>query len=235
MPNPILTHVGSRIKLYRKHFGMSLAELGSKIHKSKATIAKYESGQIAIDIVTIFDIAAALEIAPFQLFDCTPHQKPVPQSTKNPFTQADCLYLYHMRRNTVYISTMSLCRTEDTTQTSATLFYKVDHPEKPERCDCIYHGHMYSCDTALSFVMQNYDNPVENVLINFIIPMRKASVLVGMNNGLGSDTFFPTSYKMILSKEILEVDDELRAMLTIDPKLFKEFKRENMMFLPWIK
>lgn len=235
MSNQILTHVGDRIKLYRKHCGMSMAEMGEKIHKSKATVAKYESGQIAIDIVTIFDIAAVLEIAPFQLFDCTPHQKTLHQSDRNPFTQADSLYLYHMRRKSVYISTLSLCHVPDTNQIGATLFYKVDHPEKPQKCDCIYHGHMYSCDTALSFIMRNYDNPVENILINFIIPMRKTSVLVGMNNGLGSDTFFPTSYKMILSKEILEINDELRVMLTIDPKLFKEFKRENMMFLPWNK
>ena len=36
-------HVGSRIRLYRQMKRYTLAELAEKIHKSKATLSKYET------------------------------------------------------------------------------------------------------------------------------------------------------------------------------------------------
>ena len=50
-------HVGSRIRLYRKAKKLTLLALSQKIHKSKATLSKYETGDITIDIETLFDIA----------------------------------------------------------------------------------------------------------------------------------------------------------------------------------
>ena len=41
---------------------MTLEELASRIYKSKATLSKYEKGQIVVDIETLYSIAEALEI-----------------------------------------------------------------------------------------------------------------------------------------------------------------------------
>ena len=70
-------HVGSRIRLYRKAKKLTLLALSQKIHKSKATLSKYETGDITIDIETLFDIAEVLGIKVQQLLDYNPPGKAV--------------------------------------------------------------------------------------------------------------------------------------------------------------
>ena len=49
--------IGAKIKYYRKKRGLKIAELAEMLHKTGATVSKYESGQIAIDVVTLYEIA----------------------------------------------------------------------------------------------------------------------------------------------------------------------------------
>ena len=44
-------YVGKQIRKYRKAGKMTLQDLADAIHKSRATICKYENGEIAVDIV----------------------------------------------------------------------------------------------------------------------------------------------------------------------------------------
>ncbi|HBF65416.1 MAG TPA: XRE family transcriptional regulator, partial [Clostridium sp.] len=43
-------HVGKRIRLYRKLKKLTIEVFAEMIHKSKATVSKYENGEISIDI-----------------------------------------------------------------------------------------------------------------------------------------------------------------------------------------
>lgn len=235
MVSSILTHVGGRIRLYRKNIGMSMEELALQIHKSKASVSKYESGLIAIDVETLCRIAKALHVAPYHLLDYTQPSpaEPRPAKGQNPLAQAERLYLYHMDRHTMHLSTLKLDAGE--TPACATLFYKLADPKAPslsEPCDCIYHGHMFSHDMVLCFVLRNHYNPVENILLNFVIPMRKADLLIGMISGLTVAPLAPTAHKMLLSTEPVAMDEKLRALLTIDAETFREMKRGNKLFVP---
>ena len=49
----ITEHVGNRIRMYRKHRGLTLTELAEKLNYSSSTISKYENGLISIDIETV--------------------------------------------------------------------------------------------------------------------------------------------------------------------------------------
>ncbi|MDO4853325.1 MAG: helix-turn-helix transcriptional regulator, partial [Clostridia bacterium] len=60
----ISRRIGNNIRIYRRANRMTLDELADRIHKSKATVGKYEQGAISIDVDTLFDVAAALKIAP---------------------------------------------------------------------------------------------------------------------------------------------------------------------------
>ena len=62
-------HIGQRIRLYRKSNGLTLEELAARIHKSKSSVSKYESGDIAVDVETLVEIANALGIDLWQLLD----------------------------------------------------------------------------------------------------------------------------------------------------------------------
>ena len=59
--------MGENIRIYRRANRMTLSELAERINKSKATVGKYEQGAIALDMDTLYEIAAALGVSPFQL------------------------------------------------------------------------------------------------------------------------------------------------------------------------
>ena len=50
----LYNHVGSRIRFYRKLKNMTQDQLAAAIHKSESTLSKYESGQIAIDVGSLW-------------------------------------------------------------------------------------------------------------------------------------------------------------------------------------
>ena len=59
--------LGKRIRYYRKQKHMSLRQLADIICKSVSTLSKYESGQIVLDITTLYDIAHAFHLPVEQL------------------------------------------------------------------------------------------------------------------------------------------------------------------------
>lgn len=46
--NEINVYIGGQIRKYRKANGMTLQQLADVIHKSRATVCKYENGEISI-------------------------------------------------------------------------------------------------------------------------------------------------------------------------------------------
>ena len=57
-----IVDLGNKIREYRKAQNISIEELGNIIGKSKTTVARYETGEIVIDIITAMEICNALNI-----------------------------------------------------------------------------------------------------------------------------------------------------------------------------
>lgn len=68
----ISAQIGSQIRTLRKKRKMTLDDLSGIIHKSRSTISKYEKGEIAIDIETLYEIADAIQVHVEQLLYCPP-------------------------------------------------------------------------------------------------------------------------------------------------------------------
>lgn len=231
MDNPLLAHVGARIRLYRKTSGLSSQALAGKVGKSKASISKYETGKTVLDIETLFSIAAALGVAPARLFDYEPPGHVPAAAGKSPFGDTRRLYMYHLTAGRVYVSVLELGE-EAEGRAPATLFYKADGANAPTKCACIYHGQALYHDFVVSLILQNAHNPAEQVLMNTTVPLQRTQLLTGMLSGLGVGTLLPTAHKTALSKTLLPVDDGLRALLTLSPESFKEMRRKNTLFIP---
>ena len=60
-------YVGQRIQFFRKLKGFTQQQLADAIGKSKATVSKYEKGEISIDVETLNDISQVLGISLAQL------------------------------------------------------------------------------------------------------------------------------------------------------------------------
>ena len=65
----IVTLVGKRLKSFRKMRGLSVDQLANRIGRSNATVYKYESGEIDMDLNTLGQVAAALNLEPALFFD----------------------------------------------------------------------------------------------------------------------------------------------------------------------
>ena len=76
--NEINVYIGGQIRKYRKANSMTLQQLADVIHKSRATVCKYENGEISIDIATLYEISQALQISFGQLAS---YQPPLPPYT----------------------------------------------------------------------------------------------------------------------------------------------------------
>lgn len=83
--------IGKRIRSFRKIRNMTLSELSAIVCKSKSTLSKYEKGEIAVDIETLYDLADALRTHVEQLLYCRPAKFSAETASRNPAFFACCI------------------------------------------------------------------------------------------------------------------------------------------------
>ena len=91
--------LGRKIREIRKNRRCTLEELGRAVHKSKATLSKYETGDIIIDVETLYEIARALRVSVFSLMnlpveECSAEPS-VPDMRGRDVFASPLLYLYY--------------------------------------------------------------------------------------------------------------------------------------------
>ena len=89
--------IGKRIRAFRKARHRTLEELEQILCKNKSTLSKYETGEIVLDIETIYEIARALGIHVEQLLYCTPDRVSIQSSGPKPafFNGLSQFYSYY--------------------------------------------------------------------------------------------------------------------------------------------
>jgi transcriptional regulator with XRE-family HTH domain len=231
MSAELLKYTGERIRHYRKARRLTIDELATKIHKSKASISKYERGQISLDISTLFDISKALSIDPILLLNYPKEKQARLPKNRYPFGNADKLYMYNMMGHKVYKSAIHMWESKSNSETMANLYYMVKDFDEIEKCECFYEGNMHSYDNILCYTFQNSMSHVENLLLNFFLPMRKFSSLTGLASGLGANTLLPTCSMVLLSPKPLVENEQLKKRLSIPQDTVKNIKKSNLLTL----
>lgn len=225
MANELLLHIGSQMKMFRKIKKLTIDELAKMINKSKSTVSKYESGEITIDVVTLFDIAKALNIDIINLIDYEQEEKV--EVEQSHFWQAEHLYMYHQSGKKNYCSFLKLKTDPSKNKTIATLYYKVDNLDDLKNCECVYQGNMHHHDNILNFNLKNNLYDSESVLINFFVPMKKLTTMNGLISGLEGASLRPASYKVILSKIPLPLEEQ-KELLQLSKEVIKRLKDEHV-------
>ena len=157
---------------YRKSRNVSLEELGNKIGKTKATVSKYERGEIIPDIITVIEICNALSISLSQLFPITNSKSK--KFNINPF-HTDIVYLYYYVEKHPIISVLEIIEEENR------LFVKLYNGVKDigkfaEKSSYYYEGEMECYNTNGYITLNNCNSEeilLEKVLISFNIPWSK--------------------------------------------------------------
>lgn len=99
MYNLSMENIGKKLNFYRRKRNLSLETLGNLILKSKATLSKYEKGDITPDIITVLEICNALDLDITQILE----QKISPSVINNPF-KSNSLFLYYISNNKIIMS-----------------------------------------------------------------------------------------------------------------------------------
>ena len=69
--------IGKKIRTFRKMRRMTHTQLAAVIGRTQSTVCKYETGEIALDVTTLYAIAQALQVPPQQLL-YTPERAKTP-------------------------------------------------------------------------------------------------------------------------------------------------------------
>lgn len=216
--------IGKNIRLYRRAARMTLETLAEKIHKSKATVGKYEQGSITIDVDTLCEIAAALQISPAHLL--TPllsERKEAPTTTAE--GKKSYLYLYDGRTSRIVKSLLVAAEAEED---SIALFYDLVSFDEPQRCRGLYYGERQTHDFVTNYLLANRLNQIEHLFICVMRSLDRPTYSSGLLSGISSRMFLPACSKCILSSEPLTENEELRSSLLLTKEDMKLTRRYNM-------
>lgn len=231
----ISMHVGKRIRLYRKMKNMTIEVFAGLINKSKATVSKYENGDIAIDIETLFIIANALDISVNQLIDYDKEAEEtetrVDLSGRRHGKTRMYLYFYDGRRSRIVRNVIDIRGTGENGMFSVDLYADVDDYSNCYKCKYLYHGTMRRYDTFTNFQFENQNNKMERVFLYAINSFSPAGRMLGMFSGLSIQPMMPASFKFVLSPDVMEENEELKETLRFSKEDIRTMKKMNMFII----
>lgn len=231
----ISVHVGERIRLYRKIKNLTIEAFAKLINKSKATVSKYENGDISIDIETLFIIANALGISVNQLIDFDQND----MEAKNEQFPADSpsgkkrmyMYFYDGRKSRIVRNVIEIGGALENGVCRANLYSDLEDYSNFYQCKYLYHGTMRKYDTFTNFNFENQNNKVERVFLYAINSFSHSGRVKGLFSGLSTHSaqpILPVSFKFVISPDIMEENGELRELLLITKEDIKQIKKLNM-------
>ena len=227
----IKQEVGKNIKTYRKMRNMTLEALATLVFKSKSTVSKYEKGEIALDLETLYDIAKALGVCVDKLLyypqnDVASAQKTMPAFFKN--MSRFYGYFYDGRAN-ILIRCLFIVSDEISPNNYKLMMYmNVGEFDTYQNCENTYTGHMEHYDAITNIFLTNQDSPMEKASVQVLAAFLDAPVKWGLFNGFSSRPMMPVATKMILSKDRLVEDEKLISQLKISKEDIRLLKLYNM-------
>ena len=226
----ISIHVGQKIRLFRKMKGMTIEVFAGMIGKSKATVSKYENGDISIDVETLFAIAQALEVPVNQLIDYADEKAADKGEKKHQLTKSRYyMYFYDGRRSRIVRNVIEV---QDGGQENgvfeANMYAYLENFDQYYQCKLLYRGVMRRYDTFVNFNLENQNNKVERAFLYAINSFSHSGRMAGLYCGLSTQPILPACFKFVLSPEILEEDEDLKEELMISKEDIKTLKKMNM-------
>ena len=230
-------YTGSKIRNYRKMKKMTLQQLADTIHKSRATVSKYETGDIILDLETLYDISKALDIGLDQLTDYHPEQEEleinpsVDFSGISPFFKADKLYFYfydgrYDRLKEAVIDVHKNVITDDGCYEASMAIHS---STANGRSSAIYYsGNVLYSDMLIRFSFSNQYNKLEQDLLYIFNPLEPREFTEGLLCGISSTDLMPCAFKCLVTLVPNKDQQKIRDRLTLTAKEVKRWQKLNM-------
>ena len=234
----IRKYIGKQIRMYRKVQGLTLQQLADMIHKSRATVSKYETGEISVDVDTLYDISFALRISMNQLTDYEPDIKWVEEKKpemmrKSPFFEAKRLYFYFYdgRYKRLKDGIIDIYESkEHLGNYNASLSINTVTPNG--RSSAVYYtGKVVYSDMLIRFSFVNQYNTLEEDLLYIFNPLEFRDFTEGLLCGISSTDLMPCAFKCLVTLNPQEATEELREQLLLTKKEIQRFQKMNMLIV----
>ena len=201
----INTHVGKMIRKYRKAANLTLQQLADAIHKSRATICKYENEA---------DHSSAYA------------------ARKSPFFQAKMLYFYFYdgRYNRMKDGVINIHEKEENGSYRATLSI-CSVSGNGRSSESYYNGSVLYSDMLIRFSFVNQYNPLEEDLLYIFNPLEFRTHTDGLLCGISSADLMPCAFKCLVALEKQELNEELRKHLLFTKTELQRWKKLNMLLI----
>ena len=231
-------HIGGRIRMYRKARELTLQQLADLIHKSRASVSKYENGEITLDVETLSEIADVLMVSPGQLMDFNPPvpktaKQPLNHSAKSPFYQAKRLYFYFYdgRYKRLKDGIIDIYERENSPGNfEATLSISAVTPTG-RSSEIYYTGKVVYSDMLIRFSFVNQCNAQEEDLLYIFNPLEIRDSTDGLLCGISSADFMPCAFKCLVTLTPQEHTERFKQQLLITKKELQKWQKLNMLIV----
>lgn len=228
----ISIEIGNKIRQFRQSRKMTLDELAIIIHKSRATLSKYERGEISIDIDTLYELADALHVRTEQLL-YTPISEKHPQQRKIVpafFQDVDRFYCYYFdgRIGKLVRSAFDVFSRIDVNQYKIAMYMNFKDLAHYQQAENTYWGYMEHFDALTLIELTNQSNPMEKASLQILASFLDADSKWGLWNGVSSRPLMPVATKMLFTKKPLTEDAALVRELKISRDDIHRMKYYNM-------
>ncbi len=229
----VLIEVGQKIKLYRKKRKMTLDDLAKIIYKSKATVSKYENGEISIDIATLYDISEALSVNIEQLLYTQPYKNDQTIGSKIPLFFRNVSnfygYWYDGRNNSILRMRFDVSPSENINQQKLIMYMNFSDYEHYPICENTYLGTIEHFDALSNIQLANKYLPLEKASVQILATSLDYTYKWGLWQGLSTRPLMPMATKMIICHERMEENEDLINMLKISKDDIRLLKHYNML------
>ena len=228
----ILSGIGRNIRAQRKKRSLTLDELSVLVNKSKSTLSKYEKGEIAVDVETLYDLADALHIHVEQLLYVREHRQGIHDGENSPafFNGVTQFYscLYDGRSRELLRSVFDILSQTDENQYKIMMYMNYKDLAHYQNCETTYYGFIEHYDAITNINLINQDSPMERASAQILAAYLDSDVKWGLWNGLSSRPMMPIATKMLFTKKPIRGDEEIVQDLRISREDVRLLRLYNM-------
>ena len=225
--------IGKRIRAFRKARHMTLDELARILCKNKSTLSKYETGEIVLDIETIYEISRALGIHVEQLLYCTPERVSIqePEAQSNFFSGLTQFYSYYYdgRVNRIVPVVYDVLLLSEDHRYKIMMYMNFSDFDSYQDCGTACWGYMEHYDAITNITLTNQASPMERAFAQILATFTTSDTIWGLFTGLSARPMMPVALKMLFSKKRLTEDEALVQLLKVTKEDIRLMKLYNMM------
>lgn len=227
----ITVEIGQRIRMFRKRRSLTLAQLSQLLDKNLSTVSKYETGDISVDVETLYRIADALHVHIEQLIYLPSRRREMAVQSPRPNFFRDTsrfyAYVFDGRSNRLIRCFFELGPEEEEGRGKISMYMNFSDYDHYEDCENTYRGYIRHYDAVTSMLLTNQDTQMEVVHIQILASFMDSATKWGLFSGLSFRPMMPVASKMLFSKERLTENAQLIQQLKISREDIRILKLYN--------